>query len=255
MVLANSSNANTGDIAKILLQMAWKAKNGEKPARPRKPSVGKPSDFTGTFASMIGRVDIAKSAGDRYKVRSSVGNFDLDPGEDNQYRLKCRLIGLLPLDLEEMGEIGFTTEVVAGHRVMVGELDGHRFLAGVQVEPHAIHAAWKSRVGHYTLLNPPEPEMYHVKDIELKMEGDYLVAAVTDAEDVSTLILRTENADEAVIEGLGRNLGETIRVVDNSGGNVILTYSGLRFNRLPAVHRLPKRRRGLSRPAPAKPGK
>jgi CubicO group peptidase (beta-lactamase class C family) len=232
VVLANSSNANTGDIAKMLLQMAWKAKNEVKPVCPRKPPVGKPSDFTGTFASMIGRVDIAKSTGDRYKVKSSVGNFDLDPGKDRRYRLKCRLLGILPLDLEEMGAIGFTTEVVAGHRVMVGELKGHRFLAGVQVEPHAIHAAWKSRVGHYTLLNPPEPEMYHVKDIELKMEGDYLVAAVTDSEDVSTLILRTVNADEAIMEGLGRDLGETIRVVEDSGANVILTYSGLRLRRL-----------------------
>jgi len=232
VVLANTSTADTGNIAKTLLQKAWETKNGTKPACPRKPCVGKPSDFTGTYASIIGRMDIAKSSGDRYKVRSSVGNFDLDPGKDNQYRLKCRLMGFLPLDLEEMGAVCFTTEVIAGHRVMIGELEGHRFLTGVRIKRHAIHTAWKGRTGHYTLLNPPEPEMFHIKDIEFKIEDDYLVAAVTDSENVSKFILRTVNADEAIVEGLGRDLGETIRVVDDSGGNVILTYSGLRLRRL-----------------------
>jgi hypothetical protein len=66
-----------------------------------------------------------------------------------------------------LGEAGWTTEDISGHHVIVAELDHNRFLAGVKVKPYPIHGAWKKRLGKYKLLNPPEPEIFQIKDFEL----------------------------------------------------------------------------------------
>lgn len=52
--------------------------------------------------------------------------------------------------------------------------------------------------------------------------------------DTFTQILRPVNATEAIVEGIGRNLGETIRIVNDDKGLEILTFSGLRFRRVDA---------------------
>jgi hypothetical protein len=140
-------------------------------------------------------------------------------------------LGFIPIDLEELGEVGFTTEKISGHRVVVGELERYRFLAGVKVAPHPIHDAWKNRLGQYKLLNPPEPESFQIKDFELKIEDDYLVVVTPYSGNYFTQILRTVNAEEAVKEGFGISSGETIRIIKDNKGDEILTYSGLRFKR------------------------
>ena len=233
VVLANTSTANSHGIAEKLLQAAWEAKHGAKLPGIKKTFVGKPQDFRGTFATLAGRVDVTEKSKNRYSVKSCAGSFNLNRGGDAQYRLNRHILGVIPVDLEELGKIAFTTEDVFGHRVLVGELNHSRFLAGVRVEPTPIHDDWIHRLGHYTLLNQPEPEIFQLKDFELKIEGDYLVAVYTYFDDVLTQILRTENSEEAYIEGLDRGSGETIRVIrdgENERGE-ILTHSGLRFRR------------------------
>jgi hypothetical protein len=230
VVLANTGSADTLKIAIKLLQTAWEAKNGEKLPEV-KTSTNKSSYFQGTYATIIGKIDVTQKSTNRYKVRSSLGNFNLNLEKDNQYRLSYRILGSIPIDLEELGEIGLTTEKLSGHRVIVGELERYRFLAGVKVEPHPIHDAWKNRLGQYKLLNPPEPESVQIKDFELKIEDDYLVAVNTYSGDDFTQIWHTVNAEEAIKDGFGRGLGETIRIIKDDKGDEILTYSGLQFKR------------------------
>lgn len=231
VVLANTGSANPGKIAKKLLQMAWEAKNGEK-LPTIKPYVAKPSDFKGTYATMIGKVDVTEKSPHRYKVKSSVGNFNLSLGEDNQYHLSYRLLGLIPIDLEELGEVGLTTEDISGHHVIVAELDHNRFLAGVKVKPHPIDDAWKKRLGQYKPLNLPEPEIFQIQGMEIKKEGGYLVEVIKFSGDTFTKILRPVNAREAIGEGFGRSLGETVRIIEDNDGGEILTFSGLQFKRV-----------------------
>ena len=236
VVLANTGSANPREIAQKLLQMAWEAKNGEKLPKLKppglKPSVVKPSDFKGTYATLIGKVRVTEKSSQRYKVISSMGNFNLSPGKDNQYHLSRRLFGFIPIDLEKLGEAALTTEDISGHHIIVAELDNNRFVAGVQVKPYPIHNAWKKRLGKYTLLNPPEPEIYRMKDIELKIEDGYLVEAMAFSGDILTQILRSVNAQEAIGLDFGENLGKTVRIIKDNDGHEILTFSGLRYKRI-----------------------
>lgn len=51
-------------------------------------------------------------------------------------------------------------------------------IVGVKVQSHSIQDAWKSRLGQYTLLNPPQFDSWTLKDMELKIEDDFLVEII-----------------------------------------------------------------------------
>jgi hypothetical protein len=234
VVLANSASADSDKIARKLLQTAWEAKTGEKlPLETLPVQADTASDFRGTYASLAGKVDIRLKSDHRYKVRSSLGRFNLHLEDDNQYHLSYRLLGFIPIDLEELGEARLSTADISGRHVIVAEFDHDRMLAGVRVEPQPIHGAWKNRLGAYQLLNPPEPDIFKMKKAELKIEDDFLVLAVTDNDNHTfTQILRTVKADEAISEGLGRGLGVTLRIVSDEYHEQLLTFAGLRFKRI-----------------------
>ena len=94
-----------------------------------------------------------------------------------------------------------------------------------------IHEAWKNRLGTYRLVNPPPTDIFNLKKFEIYVEDGYLVEAMTFPEYTFTKILRTVSDNEAVIEGLGRGMGETVHIVDTERGE-IMTYAGLKFERI-----------------------
>jgi CubicO group peptidase (beta-lactamase class C family) len=236
VVLANTSSADTNKIAKKLLQMAWETKNGKKlPQRndhfDQIPANLKNSDFNGTFATVLGKVNITEKSPNRYKVKSSMGNFILNLENDNQYHLSYHLLGFIPINLAELGEAALITNKISDHYVIVADFEEEPLLVGVKVQPHPIHDAWKTRLGRYTLLNPPQIESWTLKSMELKIEDDFLVEVISSSGGKYTIILRTVNATEAIMEGLGRDFGETVRIIKDEGDD-ILTFSGLRFKRV-----------------------
>jgi CubicO group peptidase (beta-lactamase class C family) len=230
VVLANTASADPGKIAKKLLQKAWEAKNCQR--LPKIPSHDHgPSDFSGTYATMMGKVNIAHKTGNQYKIESSVGNFNLNLEDDHQYHLSYLLLGFIPIDLDELGEVDLSTEDISGYHAIIAELDRYRILAGVKVNRKPIHEAWKSRLGTYRLVNPPPTAAFNLKKFEINIEDGYLVEAFTFPKHTFTQILRTVNDHEAITEGLGRDMGETVRVINSEKGE-ILTYAGLRFERI-----------------------
>jgi CubicO group peptidase (beta-lactamase class C family) len=233
VVLSNTASADPEKIADKMLQLAWEAKTGIKLPETNAPvRADNPSDFTGTYASMMGKADITPKSGNSFKIRSSVGNFNLNLQDDDRYHLGYRIWGIIPVDLEELGQVKLTAEDICGHHVIIAEFHRYRLLAGVRVDPQPIHAAWKGRLGNYRLLNPPPAGIFRLEEFELKIEDGYLVEAMTFSEDTFTQILRTVNAHEAITEGLGRSLGETVRIINDEAGSEILTFSGLRFKRI-----------------------
>lgn len=237
VVLSNTAASDTKKIAKKLLQMAWEVKNGQK-LPPENDRVGpmaaviKHSDFKGTYATVLGKVEIAEKSPHRYKVKSSLGNFNLRLEKDHQYHLSRRLLGFIPINLAELGDAALTTRAISGRNVIVAELEGEPHLVGVKVQPHPIHDAWKTRIGRYTLLNPPQVDFWRLQGLEIKMEEGYLVEIISASGKKYTQILRTVNSTEAITEGLGRNFGETLRMIKDENGDDILTFSGLRFTRV-----------------------
>lgn len=237
VVLSNTGSTDAKKIAEELLKKAWESKNGEKLSKGNSQCIknakhSKPSFSPGTYATLIGKVDVTEKSVDRFEVKSSLGKFNLDLEKDNLYHLSYRLWGFIPIDLDELGEAGLTTEIISGHRVIVAQFGQLRVLGGVKVKPYPIQDQWKNRLGQYKLINPPDLEFWKIDGFELKIEDGYMVDVVTHDGEDHTTILRPENANEAIVEGLGRGFGETLRVIKDEAGKEILTRGGLKFMRI-----------------------
>jgi len=235
VVLANSASTNTQKIAHKMLQTAWEAKTGKmladaKETKTLAAQADTASDFKGTYASLLGKVDISEKSPHRYMVRSSERNFNLNREDDGRYHLSYRLWGFIRHNLDGLGQAKLKTADISGNHVIIADFGLHRSLFGVRVESRPIPEAWQKRLGVYQLLNPPEADIFEIKRFLLKIEDDYLVEEITGSDnDTFTKILRPVNATEAIVEGIGRNLGETVRIVNDDKGNEILTFSGMRF--------------------------
>jgi hypothetical protein len=232
VVLSNSGSVSAGaqEIADKMLQLAWSVKNGRELSAVETTPVKNLSGLEGTYATVIGKVDITKNKNNSHIVKTEGADFTACRHKNGKYYLKYRLMGFIPINLNELGEIGFSSRDIAGQHVLVGESENVRFLAGVKVTPQPVDKPWRNRLGHYEVVNQPEATLFQVKGLELKLIDGYLLSVITRAEGgQSAVILQTVDEKEAVIEGLGTGLGETIRIEYDSKGEEVIIYEGLQF--------------------------
>jgi len=79
------------------------------------------------------------------------------------------------------------------------------------------------------MINQPKPEIFQTKNAELKIEDDFLVSSATDSSgETISYILRVVNDNEAIIEGLGRSMWETIRVISDNLKDTVFIHSGVK---------------------------
>ncbi len=231
VVMANSVSASANEIATKLLQLAWNAKNGKTLLRTSatQTKINSTPEFAGIYATLLGKANIEKSANKHFVVKGSGNQFDLKPLENGKYVLRYKLFGLLPVKLPGLEDVTIYSEKISGHHVIIAETPTERMLAGVRVKPTPISKAWKQRLGQYQVLNQPEPEMFQTTNLELKIEDNFLTyyASGISGETIGH-ILRVINNQEAIIEGLGRGMGGTLRVVKDPQYGEILTSAGLR---------------------------
>ena len=228
VVMANTAGIDATDIARELLKKAWEAKMGKK-APKQELVVNHDSDFEGTYATVLGRVEIVKSDNGRYEAKNDNGSFSLNKTEANIYKAKYKLLGLFSISNDMLDKVSLYTDEIEGHHVIIASMNGERFIAGVKVEkPTTISKAWKSYVGHYKVLNNLEIEDAKIKDTEFVIEKGYpLVKVKFQSGGVATYLLRPLNDTEALIEGLGRGMRETIYIK-----NGMIHSQGLKFERI-----------------------
>lgn len=231
VVLANSKSAQSSKIANKLLQRAWEVKTGKRLTENKVESRTEASDFSGVYMSVMGKLNIEQQSADHYRATVSAQTLDLKRKENGYYYVGYSLFGLIPIEIDELGEVGFYTDHIAGYDLLIGEEARGKFIAGVKVSPTPIDLAWKKRLGHYELLNPPPPELIEIDEMELKIEDEFLVVAHKSDGEHITQILRTVDTHAAFFEGLGRSMRETVRIIKDDQGEV-MTYSGLRFRRV-----------------------
>ncbi|MCB4762219.1 MAG: beta-lactamase family protein, partial [Sulfurovum sp.] len=158
VVMSNNAGRDARDIAEKLLQKTWEAKTAKK-VKKEKHSVTHASDFSGVYATVVGRATFTKNSNNDYTANTDNGTFKLYKTKDNLYKLKYKLLGLLPISNDELDEVELYTDEIEGHHVIIAFWKGNKFIAGVKVEkPKYIPDAWKKYVGHYKVLNNFEVE-------------------------------------------------------------------------------------------------
>jgi len=152
-----------------------------------------------------------------------------------KYKLKAVLLGIIPIKIKDQL---FTFENKAGNtyaKVILTSNGGEEYLA-FKAEPKPIPLSWKQAYGNYTLANKPYTCTncpYGNSDglkMTLKEENGFVVL-VTKAKSPDMKgksYLEVVDDKLLVTGGIGRNTGESIRILEN--GNIY--YSGFEFSKL-----------------------
>jgi len=245
VVLANSSSAIqvVDRIAEKTLRLALEEKTGIPQTDGEEKVLQKPvipwpqellGETTGQYATGL-RVFTVYPKGGKLYTRLMGKEVELVLHPDGQFSVRYRLLGLIPVKLGPLEEMAFSLHSIQGRRVLVLTHHGKNYLLGEKIEPSPVPEVWLKRTGEYRLVDAgdyhPVFERAQLKfedhfltlDVRIPLLGDYGVERLQFA-------IQPVSDNEAILLGLGRNMGETLRVVSDHGVER-LHYSGLRFEK------------------------
>ncbi|MDJ0863317.1 MAG: serine hydrolase domain-containing protein [Gammaproteobacteria bacterium] len=235
VVLSNTSGSRpvVSKLAEAILQLALDAREGDRPPAsgfllaemPDKGGDDGPVRAGGSYATDLGLIAI-RPRDEKLCACVIEQTLDLIPYPDGWFGIKQRSIDALPPSHRVFGELRFRTRMIDGKEVIVAERDGQEMLLGEKVRPAPVPKAWLDRVGSYELMNPDpefpleEPRLWYEQG---NLGMSYRMPLLSNR--TVRVPLRPISATEAVILGLGRTRGETLRAVQHNGEER-LRYSG-----------------------------
>ncbi|HEY6871504.1 MAG TPA: serine hydrolase domain-containing protein [Geobacteraceae bacterium] len=240
VVMANSATAGpvVSKLAAESLRLALEAKAGIRQPPPVATRTGEGSlsqealqAYEGRYATMVGVVELTKKS--NYLRAEVMGkSLRLVPRPDGLLGLKYRLLGLIPISLGELDRVGISRATVAGREIVKASMNGQELLVGERIKPAPISEAWQKRVGEYEISNAGDDAAL-VDRIRLRQDNGLLLVEYSlplFAVARMSVAITPLSDSEAVIYGLGRGMGETIRVV-TVGNEEMLKYSGYLLKR------------------------
>jgi CubicO group peptidase (beta-lactamase class C family) len=185
----------------------------------------KPAELAGNYATDFGLISIRPKDA---KLCACIVDetFDLIPYPDGWFGVGRSALGSLPPSLRPLAKMRFQTQRIEGRDVVVAQKGEKRIVLGEKIPPGGVPEVWRERVGAYELLNPDEE--FPLVEPELKMrEGQLCMSYKLPRLSSKTIQvpLRPISDTEAIILGLGRTRGETLRAIEVNGEER-LRYSG-----------------------------
>jgi CubicO group peptidase (beta-lactamase class C family) len=235
IVMANSATATrtVSKVATDTLKLALEIKTGIKQPEPeQKPSEKVPpsevalQEYEGNYATFVGVVPVNKKS-DYLSARIMGTGVRLIPGGDGRLGLQYKLLGLIPISLGDLDRTRFSRAVVVNREILKARMGEEELLVGERIPAIALPDAWRRRVGDYEVINRGDDAVLFDK-VRVREEGgllivDYAMPLFLEGRMSSALMPISDT--EAVIFGLGRGMGETIRIVAADGGEAF-EYSG-----------------------------
>ncbi len=231
-VLSNSGDARpvVAQLAEEVLRLAVSGRSQpverEKRLAARAASIEthQLSELGGNYATDVGLISIRPKDA---KLCACIleETFDLIPYPNGWFGIRGATDSL-PAPYSSLGELHFQTRVIEGHEVIVAERNGKEQVLGEKIPLEPVPERWKQRVGHYRLLNPDpgfpllDPQ---VKIVDGQLCMSYRLPLLSNS--TIRVPLRPVSDTEAIILGLGRTRGETLRAV-KVDGEERLRYSG-----------------------------
>jgi CubicO group peptidase (beta-lactamase class C family) len=241
VVLSNSQAARSvvGKIAHAVLKAAYEAKTGIRPPEPKQRTAGGralPPElmraWEGEYATGLGYARVYRR-NDSLRAEFLGFTFEAVEREKGVLGLRYLLLGLIPIDLGELGQLGLLRASIGGHEVLGASFGPQRLLIGEKIEPVAIPKAWLERVGPYEMPDPEKSGFFVPKALTTDGRNLFLTLQVNHTvipNSTLKLPLLPISDDVAVIRGMGRGLGEVI-IAERDANGVKLKYSGYTLRR------------------------
>jgi len=235
VVLANSSGSRpvVSRLAETVLQLVLDAYEGARPAAtalflaemPDDPTPADPVTPGGNYVTDLGLIAI-RPKDERLCACIADKTLDLIPYPDGWFGVRQESVDSLPPSLRAIGDLRFATRMIDGREVIVAEKNGQEVLLGEKMPRVPVPEVWIRRAGEYDLLNPDEdfpleePRVWYEQGT---LGMSYRVPLLSDK--TIRVPLMPISDTEAVILGLGRMRGETLRAIQVNGEEH-LRYSG-----------------------------
>jgi CubicO group peptidase (beta-lactamase class C family) len=235
VVLSNSATGTDAvlKLATEALKAALEAKSGI--IQPERKIAGKGAGtmtqpelqaYAGSYATDAGVVTLINKTD---HLRSEIMNKPLRfvPCADGLLGLQYKLLGLIPISLGDLDRVGIGHATIAGRDIIKSRLDGQEILFGERIADTQLPEAWLKRQGEYEIINAGD-DFLLVKGIRLRYDAGLLVMEYDMplfSKGKMSVAISPLNNTEALILGLGRGMGETIRSV-TAEGNDLLQFSG-----------------------------
>jgi CubicO group peptidase (beta-lactamase class C family) len=183
------------------------------------------ADIEGNYATDFGLISIRPKDA---KLCACIveETVDLIPYPNGWFGLGQDALKKLPSSFRPLAEMRFQTQEIDGREVVVAKKGNKEVVLGEKVPDTSIPEVWLQRVGDYQLLNPDEHFPLTEPTLKLR-DGQLCMSYKLPKLSPKTIQvpLRPISNTEAIILGLGRMRGETLRAV-NVDGEEVLRYSG-----------------------------
>jgi CubicO group peptidase (beta-lactamase class C family) len=230
VVLTNSTEGGRihVKIAKEALKLALEAKMGssieDKDIRIESPdkmaSKEMLQSFVGRYANlnMLGTVARKEKTLNAYFERYK---FRLIPSSNGKFGVERRFLGIFPLKKIgslELEKIQVRHMDVAGRELLTVHYDDRHWFSADKINTVTLPQAWENALGKYKVINP-DPHS-SPEDISLSNKDGVLVFRykfpLWYAGTAQTYLIPNSET-EAITLGIGRNSGETLRMIDIDG--------------------------------------
>lgn len=229
-VLANGAESNrvARQLAATILQLILRVRgSGTMAQAPKPPAPEEQSQLipSGGYATDLGLL-MVDSERPRLCACIIERMLDMVRFDDGSFGLTPESAASLPSSYRVLGELRFRSRHQGGKDVLLAERDGEEIVLGTRIDSQSWDQVWRQRIGRYRTLNPDGA--YSIQDLQLSSEEGviclhYRAPHLTDS--VIRVPLKPVSATEAVIEGLGRGRGETVRIIEINGKQCI-RFSG-----------------------------
>ena len=187
--------------------------------------------YEGWYATPAGAVNVRKTSGG-LRAEVMTRTFRLLPRADGSLGMQYRLLGLFPIRIEELDDVGISRADVAGREILAARMLGREFPIGERMRPVPVPPQWLGRTGEYEIANLGGDAAL-LEKVTLRAEGgflfvDYSIPLLFPG--TMSFAVAPVSETEAIIRGIGRGMGETVRA-DPAGGEEMLSYSGYLFRK------------------------
>lgn len=241
IVLANSSTAGaaTEHIALETLASALEAKTGiRQPAADKSKVETEPNplppaqvqEYVGDYTTIMGMAQIS-ACGKGLCASAANTQFDLVHGSDGLFRLRYSLLGLIPIDLGFLGNVGMSRRTLDGRELLVARLGEQEALVGQRIVPPSKLGLWRGYLGEYEIINLGTDKKI-IAGVKLLEERGYLFAEVATSDaPPGKALLHPLSETEAILTSSLADGGETVRVVQQEG-EARLLFGGYLFKKI-----------------------
>ncbi len=190
--------------------------------------------YDGYYSTIYGMFKLKNNSVNLIKP---IAKAKLLPYAEDNFSLKIKAFGI-PVAKGFSNAVKMSYLDREDNDLMAIYVDGTFMAYGQKVQPVKIPDSWQNRFGQYEISNidfesyDKITQLSQPKSAELNIDKTgFMMLSIKYGEGVQKKPLKPIDDEKAIIYGLGRNLGETIRVIEKNGEEIIL-FSGYELKKM-----------------------